>query len=790
MADFEEATKSRAADWLAKEKEDILADVREFHEKLQVEEKKLQEKALQIDRETQEKYCQMFEDSKEALRVSTAAMATLNLEHWRSCEDTWLETRSQELEILFQLKSDHAQKYLDAASFSRDAALKSSRELLEQERVELLKRETALHAEIEAIRQQSETSARERILKALEDRNMIQEESEKSRAKEEAALWEAIQLRILEKERQGERERRVLEMELRGKYETLIANERQRVDEVINLHADEQRAFAHKMDAENRKREEDWLKHRMELEAKENEQHESRYAELRKQCEDRVQWERERHERVMRERTEEFDKERQTLLDTFGKQFRDHEAAMRLQIGSLRDDYEARVKSMSQEMYQQRERFIADLGAQQVQLQGERQSYETEALNRFEKVIADLRTTLDKRAKEQQQRELEAMAAIERGKREYEERINKQYEDLLKNHQDALLKMQKERDDRAIHAEKQHQQELVKLREETEKALQSFVKSSDDRSVELASETKQQFEEKIQLHHTMLVEERNRRVEAEGRVQELTVELDVLRSGVEQHKLDVQKSLHGKYDTMFSDLKEKSRVEKEDMARAVLREEEKKLAAEISKRDNDYRLHAVRQQLQQQPVTTAANLSSADMAAVDQAKKKRERLHQLWQLLDFPHEDRNRFLEGVVGLSPRDILAALSDEVRRLELMLPLLETITRKEFVIHRLVELSKLKGKQQQVEDFAAELEKLWTKLGKDVETYEAKHGSAFIFRGVRFLDELLTEVQGGIGGILSAANNSALSHGQSSVSPALMANLSRGLSTPAPPSQQLRY
>lgn len=838
MTDFEAVTKKRAAEWLAKEKEEILADVREFHDRLQQEEATMQEKTRVVEREMQEKYSNMFESAKAALEASTAAMATLNLEHWREVEEAWLETRAQELEIFLQMKVDHEARHLEVAAKGREDALRSAEEIVTRERAEMEKRETAMHAEIERIRQTTEASARDRICKALDERNAIQEESEKARAREEAQLWESIQLRILEKERQGERERRVLEMELRTKYESLIATERQRVDEVIGVHADEQRAFTHKLDADNRRREEEWAKHRSEIEAKERDQHEARYSELRRQCEERVQQERERHERISRERADEFESERQKLLDSVEKQYGDHEAAMRLQVTSMREDYEKRIKVMSQEMYQQRERFIADLAAQQAQLQSDRQGYETDAMNRFEKVIADLRSTLERRAKEQQERELEAMAAIERGKREYEARINKQYEDLLKAHQEGLLSMQRERDERAAAVEKQHQEDLVKLRGDTERALGDFIKECDDRSAGLAAETKAQFEEKISQHHAVLTEERTKRVEAEGRVQELSMELEVLRSGVEQHKIDIQRSLQNKFEALFAELRERTRQEKEDMAKAMLAEEEKKLAAEIARRDNDYRLHAVREGQRQalsQQLQNAANpaasflatphastsstshlqqqhgyatpsapsmslgastptLSAADVAAVEQAKKKRERLHQLWQLLDYPHEERNRFLEGVVGFAPRDILTALSDEVRRLELMLPLLETITRKEFVTHRIGELSKQKGKQQQVDDFLAELEKLWARLARDVEAFEARNNNTpFVYRGRRFLDDLALEMKAGIRGVVGltavAASATAGNHSLAPNVSAINASSASRANVSTPPAP-LRY
>lgn len=778
VAEHEQANKRKAAEWLEKEKDEILADVRKFHEKLVAEERRLQDHKVAFEKEVQSKYADMFETARQKLHAEAFEMSNIHMTHWQECERLWLESREAEIGTVFQMKSDFEARMHDAVAKTRQTIQENTNEILSQERARLDERELKLTEQMEAARLAAEEASRERAVRLLDERNKLQEESERARVAEEAQVWERLKLRVMERERELETHKRQMEAALRSKYENLVVSEKRRVDKLMEDHVIEQREITLRTEADARAREEQWQAHRLEVEQTEREVHERRYLELRKQYEDRVTQEREHHERILRAREMEFEDERTRFLDSVERQYKDHETAMRIQISKMKDDYEHRIRSSIVEANQLREKYISDIAEQQAKLAGERDNYESESLSRFEQSLTELRNVLERRTREQQVKEIEAKAALERGKKEYEERINRQYEELVKEHQESLMALTKDREERAAKAEEERRSQLLDLRNEMESSISKMMETCDRRAQELAGESIDHFKNKLKESSDQLTEERNKRVESEARVQDLLLEIEVLRSGVEQHKLDIHKSIHAKFEVLFADLREKTRQEKEELARALLEEEERKVAKELALRDMDYRLQGPRamnnasagtsgpnnapapsaprtvppptttpkQPTQQTtyptpPASRPTTSTPLDLAAAEQLAKKKERLKQLWQLLDVPQQERDAFVGTLEG-PPADVLGAAAQEVRVLEAMLPMLEAITRKEFSQHRILELSNKEGQEAKITALFSELDDLRIKLMSDIRRFEARFERPFTFRGKRYLSILEVE------------------------------------------------
>lgn len=511
-------------------------------------------------------------------------------------------------------------------------------------------------------------------------------------------------------------------------------------------------------------------------------------------------------EAQMRSREQEFDVERHRVLDTMDRQFRDHETSTRTQLTALKEDYDRRLRMLAQETQHMREQYLADIADQERRFGEQREQYEVEATSKFERALKDIRMVLEKRTREQQVSELEAKDLLERSKREYEEQLNSQYATLLKDQEMKLLSMSDQREQQAVRLEQEHQAHLLSARRDMERTLTAYFAQADARSKEVAEAARAQFQARLEEFYDLVGQERKKRLECETKLAEALDEKEILKAGAEQHKLEIHRSIQSKFEKLLADLRDKHRSEREQFARQSLEEEEKRLARELLKRDGAFApavagrggfghsntsssgwgapaapttpapaiqtlftpsssqsalppapssaqvppprsssaLSTQQQQQQQPQATGAARAQLEDEATSELLTKRRDKLQQLWQVLDFPMQDRNSFLDRLVGVSPAQAAEELGHETKRLETQLPLLETITRREFVQHRIRELQRQTGKQRQVDDFVKELQQLSSRLKGDIPVFEKKHNQRFLFRGQRYMDTLLNEME----------------------------------------------
>lgn len=798
---MEESSKNQAAEWLEKEKREILADVKSFHEKLVEEQQRIETDRVTFEQRLTLQYAEAFEQAKAALQSHITSVTRNHIEYWGHCEHEWLQHRAEEMRFLFEQRMEFEK--LQKTQTKRE--LMNEREniaaMLAAERAALDERENDIFARADQQRLDLEKTARERALSLLDERNKIHEVSEQRRAEEEARIWEQLEKRVLEKERQAEADRRVLEMELRNRYEALMNSERHRMDTLMDQHRTEARELYDRQQQGLRQRDEEWHRQRLQLEAEERAGHERMYQEVREQAETRVHEERKRFEAAMRLREQEFDAERLRGLDALEKQLRDHETATRNQLQALKDDYDRRVRMLTQDMHHQREEYIADLADQERKFQEQRDSYEEAAMAKFEKNLKEMRSIMDKRQREQQVRDVELRDALETQRRDYEAKIHKQFQEHLKTHEDRLLKMHEERENAALQQEKVYQDQLLSVRQDMESTLSKHFSQSDAKNKEAVEATRAQFVTKLEEYYHLVAQERKKRVDSESSLAAAQDELESLRLSMEQYKLEVQRSLHAKYESLFAQMRERTRNDREDQAKKLLDEEEKKLASEILRRENDKKIESslhvagpssqlggftqsttARGTLSASPrvgaglfgTTTDSYAASLGLGTPNVASrqtpqpqrlvtqspaqlgggepdpftetihKRQEKLKQLWQVLDVPDQERSAFSDGLIGAPQPVALETLNGEIRRLEQQLPLLEVITRREFVQHRVRELEKKAGSQKQVEEFGRELLKLTDHLRNEIPKYESKHNQKFMFRGKRFMDTLLSEVE----------------------------------------------
>lgn len=730
------------------------------------------ERAL-FEHKTLAEFAERFEKSKLDLQSRMLDVTAGYLLHLSECEASWLDFRKEETNLFFALRKENEEGMLNFARTASQCARQEAEAIIEREKKLLDEKQAQIYGEVEKQRLLMEDVSRERAMHLLDERNKIQEEAEKQRATEEAKLWEELERKVLEKERQAEADRRVLELELRSRYESLINSERGRVDALMEQHRREAKTMYEAQEQKVREQEQEWHKQRLAIELEERNSHEKQYHDLRVQCEKRVEEERKKLELRMQARETEFDVERSRLLDSLGGQFKDEERLLREQLHALKDEYEKHLKLMMQESQQEREQHIVNVAEQENRFQQQREAYEAEATKKLEKALADLRGTLEKRTREQQTKELEFREATEKSRREYEEKVHQQYEALLQEHKSKLVSLHDEKEAQITELEKQHQTELIRVRQEMEKGLTSYFENADSRARESTEVVKAQFQKRLDEFTELLRDERKKRLDVEKQLATALEDMDGLRSSVEQHKLEIHRSLNAKFDREMHELKEKLRKEKEEMARMLLEEEEKKLARELVAKDADMRKGLAQRSASQvsaptevgtPSITPAAttntriaapltahlakptnDLSEDEKVSLNSVNKRREKLIQLWQVLDYPTKDREQYFDKLYDMLPSAQLEDINREIRRFELQLPLLEVITRREYVLHKAAELKKTGASAAQLAELQAELLRLNDHLKIEIPKHEARFGTPFTFRGRRYMDQLLAEIAG---------------------------------------------
>ncbi|KAH9597629.1 hypothetical protein LSM04_005149 [Trypanosoma melophagium] len=123
-----------------------------------------------------------------------------------------------------------------------------------------------------------------------------------------------------------------------------------------------------------------------------------------------------------------------------------------------------------------------------------------------------------------------------------------------------------------------------------------------------------------------------------------------------------------------------------------------------------------------------------------------DKLQQLWSVLELPEAEQRQTLQRWVQLPLPQRKNEIQKETRRLELQLPLLEVVKRREFVIHRLKELEKgsvlNNSNSAQLEELRKELRRLTEHLKSEIARHEAMYGCTFRFRGTRYMDTVLDD------------------------------------------------
>jgi hypothetical protein len=220
-------------------------------------------------------------------------------------------------------------------------------------------------------------------------------------------------------------------------------------------------------------------------------------------------------------------------------------------------------------------------------------------------------------------------------------------------------------------------------------------------------------------------------------------------------RLDYQKETKFKYERMLVDMETRSERMGDEEARSKLLDAESRAAvvpmpvptpveSRMSKTPEESQAsNAGQYQAMQESMDAERRQGQSMLVGL------RKRIQELWAVLESDPSDRLHFVmdaEAAAACTP-EMIQVYQREISRLTDQLPLMETITRREFIKYRLNELKgapSARGSREdkQKTEFLRELKRLNEQLMKALPAYEKKHGTMFLFKGKQYLEVMQSD------------------------------------------------
>jgi len=446
-------------------------------------------------------------------------------------------------------------------------------------------------------------------------------------------------------------------------------------------------------------------------------------------------------------------------------------AAMQQQIVDFEDgqrkQYEEKVETYNQQITAQREQLEGEFREAQEKERQARIEYEREVRARYEARQAESERAMAQAMKERDEEDQARRQEQEKHRLEYEVQCQEKYHSLLKEKEEFAEHLLRERA-KALDemAEKRRDEELAREKEREEQRLQY--------DAELQSKFEKMradvLNEADQLRAEMEAKDLAQREaweQLEQEKQALELKARKLKHASTMWRLDYQKETKFKYERMLVDMETRSERFGDDMERAKLLDSERVVPLQVPVPVpvpvvNQQFTPASEAQMKSAEDSKTASVSDdnrynalqASMNAEQQQGQTmlvglRKRIQELWAVLESDSNDRLHFVmdaEAAAAYTP-EMIQCYQREINRLTDQLPLMETITRREFIKYRLNELKSAPAgrgsrEDKQKTEFLRELKRLNEQLSKALPAYEKKHGSMFLFKGKQYLEVMQSD------------------------------------------------
>ncbi|RNF02459.1 hypothetical protein TraAM80_06365 [Trypanosoma rangeli] len=790
---MDEAQQS-AMDYIRQEREALQTAYDKKFAELHAEQQRWEVQRTKLHEEIAEQYAERFVKAKANMQRHLVAVTELMLSYQEQCEARWLQARKEELEVFINERVAY-KKRLESSSTADLARVQAQvEETLRMERAALDERNRALQETLRANQASMEQGAAEYAMKMFEEQQCILAEATWQRSQEQQQQWESLKTAWMEKTWSMEGAYRAEIQQMRLAHETELEEERRLWRAEVERQQDELQIEKCQHVEQLRQREVELRnKHESALKA-ERQCHEGIVVELRKEQESRLAEERQRAQVVLREREAAFDLELRRLLERMETQDREQQESANERVRVMQDEFDRVMRAVKatsqqyQEDYMRRVEQLEQLHLTQLEEQKD------ELQKKYEESLCAMHTGMEMRLREYLTSDMDVVWRVEEQRAVLREEMEAKYVAFMQEQLERVKAEREERDGKVHDTERLHNSHLAALRHEMDTALLTYFEKTESRAREAAEQARMEFEKNLQASFAMLEDEQRRRAELENQLREAHAQVDALHLSYEEQKLQALREVQAKYENVYKEMHDALRAEREAWARRALGEEEQRLLKELTAREERRRQsvdafspysaaspavgrHALSQDatpvaLPQQQLPPPQHYqrggdesSQLNVHAVPLTPYGRtagnghtdvlydvnyEKLQQLWSVMEVPEAEQEQALCRWSQLPLPQRALEVKKETRRLELQLPLLEVVTRREFLMHRLKELERSSssnnnskssgGNSVQMEEFRKELLRLTEHLKSEIPRHESMYGSTFRFRGSRYMDTLL--------------------------------------------------
>ncbi|KAG5505766.1 hypothetical protein JKF63_05102 [Porcisia hertigi] len=648
----------------------------------------------------------------------------------------WQEFRTQEWTCVQQLHREEV-RLLHEHYAAQISALQDEQQLyLSQEAESMRAREAAWAATRAASLDAYSKAAAAKLQEVLMAERTQWHTAQQQHAAERGASIEAAAARVAEHFAITETARAQLESEVRSSYLPIL---------------EQQQAMTSKLLAEQRRLHEDAV---AQMQAASAELTQEQVTQFEK---DRDMRERE-HERRVRELRQAHEEQLAAERSHHAAAREAYERAASERMQHMRRMYEEQMAELQQRCDAQASQLCEKETGSYVEFQRIRDEQEERLRAEYEKSIADLRDAFEERNQCYAELQATLCARVQAEAGRVQTRSEEKLAHFIEEHQTQLAKLRLAHEKALDEQEVRQQEALARLQAGHETDVTALVCELRKEHEATEAALQSTWEAQQENWRKLLEEERHARRAAEQRAKEAARDAVALRVASEQQQAAAYRALDEEYRELLNQMRYDVQVEREELARRCLKDEERRFATDVLQRQRT-RHQSPNVQPPKQPSSSSHSSLTTDLPVVVTApesqtplgrrhtsgcatlsavwtpgapysvsskgsplsilpgdpveravahhghsytdsqgkessehvlQEAKQRLGQLWDVLEVPSDDQRTFLNYADTLAQEAPAAELHDalmrEQRRLEAQLPLLEALTRLEYVQRQL--------------------------------------------------------------------------------------------------------
>ncbi|GIQ87346.1 microtubule-associated protein, MAP65/Ase1/PRC1, partial [Kipferlia bialata] len=274
-------------------------------------------------------------------------------------------------------------------------------------------------------------------------------------------------------------------------------------------------------------------------------------------------------------------------------------------------------------------------------------------------------------------------------------------------------------------------------------------------------------DELVKHHQAQVSAENSAKLQAERDRHATAMQLSKLRHSSMLWRNDYTKHVQQHYASLIVKMQEKASERERESAEQVMKEREREVVEAVKLKEQEERhkeemaaLTLAQQKQEEERQDRLNKANQAKLAELSELSSVKTHLSELWEVLEITPEDRHAFTSRILmapeQLSAGEMLEECKKESKRLTDMVPIVELIVKREFVLSRYRELQKMTTSKERLfspsqrllaEDrHRAEISQNMASINRllipQIRRYEAEHRQPFVYRGVGYLEQMQGE------------------------------------------------